>query len=114
MFICRVGCRRRRRRGPEFELAEPFDGDAESHETETGAEPGEEGAFGGEMVARCGAGVFEGGAAEAGKHFRFDWERERVDRTLARRPPAPLFVLAYKCDSITGHEFFTSVPPNII
>lgn len=67
-----------RRRREEFEPAEALDRDAQGDETEAGAEPGEEGAFGGEMVARSGAGVLEG--AEAGEHWGLNVRREGVRR----------------------------------
>ena len=66
----------RRRRG-EFELAESLDRDAEGYETEAGAEPGEEGPFGSEMIAGCGAGVFEDRSAEAREHLGVCCDRER-------------------------------------
>ena len=62
-------------------MAEPFDGDAEGYESESRAQPGEEGAFGGEVVARCGAGVLEDGGAEAREHFLLG---EKVDGTGGR------------------------------
>lgn len=51
----------------QVELREALDGDAEGDEAEAGAQPREEGALGGEVVARDGAGVLVDGRAQAGE-----------------------------------------------
>lgn len=66
MSTLALGCRG----GDGVELAESLDCDAQGYEAETGAEPGEEGPFGSEVVARRGAGVLEDGGAEAGEHLK--------------------------------------------
>lgn len=58
-----------RRRWGEIKLAKSLDRDAEGYQAETGSEPREEGTFGGEVVARCGAGIFEDRGAEVREHF---------------------------------------------
>ena len=68
--------RRRKRRRGEIELAESLNRDAKGYEAETGAEPGEKSPFGGEMVAGCGAGVFEDGGSEAREHLGVCCDRE--------------------------------------
>ena len=74
-------CKGRGRRD-EFELAESLNGDAQGNETETGAEPGEEGALGSEVVARRGTRVLEDGGAEAREHLEFVTIESRRDLTI--------------------------------
>lgn len=52
--------------GLEIELGEAFDCYAEGGEAEAGADPGEEGAFGSEVVAGGGAGIGVDGGFEDG------------------------------------------------
>lgn len=59
-------------------MGKSLNGDSQSYKAEPCAEPGEEGAFGGEVVTGGGPGVFvEGSLEEAEEHFpmkRRDWK----------------------------------------